>query len=51
MKIKSAYLALWIGLMTMGWVQAQLMSGESLVKIQTCFRWTPYTRGAAFKSR
>ncbi|TDI11061.1 MAG: thiol:disulfide interchange protein, partial [Acidobacteria bacterium] len=35
MKIRPAYLALWIGLMTMGWVQAQLMSGESLVKIQT----------------
>ena len=35
MKIRSAYLALWMGLMTSGWVQAQSISGESLVKIQT----------------
>ena len=49
MKVKFAYLALWIGLMTMGWVQAQTMSAESLVKIQTLLSVDTVHPGSSFQ--
>jgi len=49
MKIRPAYLAFWIGLMTTGWVQAQLMSGESLVKIQTAISVDTVHPGSSFQ--
>jgi len=51
MKIRPAYLAFWIGLMTTGWVQAQLMSGESLVKIQTAISVDTVHPGEQLSSR
>jgi len=49
MKIRSAYLALWMGLMTSGWVQAQSISGESLVKIQTAASVDTVHPGSSFQ--
>ena len=49
MKVKFAYLALWIGLMSMGWVQAQTMSAESLVKIQTLLSVDTVHPGSSFQ--
>ncbi len=49
MKNRRAYLALWIGLMTTGWSQAQLMSGENLVKIQTALSVDTVHPGSSFQ--
>jgi len=49
MRIRSAYLALWIGLMATGWVQAQFTSAESLVKIQTAVSVDTVHPGSSFQ--
>ncbi len=49
MKLSPAYLALWIGLMTMGWVQAQLMIAERLVQIQTAASVDTVHPGSSFQ--
>jgi len=49
MKIRSAYLALWIGLMSIGGVQAQSMIGENLVKIQTAASVDTVHPGSSFQ--
>jgi thiol:disulfide interchange protein DsbD len=49
MKIRPAYLALWIGLMTMGSVQAQFMRAENLVKIQSATSVDTVHPGSSFQ--
>ncbi len=49
MKIRPAYLALWIGLMTMGSVQAQFMRAENLVKIQSAISVDTVHPGSSFQ--
>ena len=49
MKIRLTYLALLMGLIATGWVQAQLMSGEELVKIETALSVDTVHLGSSFQ--